>query len=51
MLDASAAVHLEEGLASVFSGRYEGEHWLGTFAIYAMTGAGAPCAETGPTAR
>jgi hypothetical protein len=24
----------------VFSGHYEGEHWLGTFAVYALTGVG-----------
>ncbi|MFN7732903.1 MAG: hypothetical protein ACK5OB_13435 [Pirellula sp.] len=24
----------------VFSGHYEGEHWLGTFAVYTMTDAG-----------
>ena len=41
-LRQSAEDHLAAGLTSVFSGLYEGEHWLGTFAIYAITGAGAP---------
>jgi hypothetical protein len=32
----SAALHLQAGLSYVFSGHYEGEHWLGTFAVHAM---------------
>lgn len=36
----SARAHREAGLAYVFSGHYEGEHWLGTFAAYAITGVG-----------
>jgi len=36
----SALAHREAGLAYVFSGHYEGEHWLGTFAVYAITGVG-----------
>ena len=37
-LDASSKEHLAAGLEYVFSGYYEGEHWLGTFAVYALTG-------------
>ena len=37
---ASAQAHRDAGLAYVFSGHYEGEHWLGTFAVYALTGVG-----------
>ena len=33
----SAADHLAAGLDYVFSGHYEGEHWLATFAIYGLT--------------
>ena len=36
----SAKSHLDAGLEYVFSGHYEGEHWLGTFAVYTMTGVG-----------
>jgi hypothetical protein len=36
-LRASADEHLEKGLEYVFSGHYEGEHWLATFAVYALT--------------
>ena len=36
----SAQAHLDAGLAYVFSGHYEGEHWLGTFAVYAITAVG-----------
>ena len=32
--------HLTKGLDYVFSGHYEGDHWLGTFAVYALTGTG-----------
>jgi hypothetical protein len=38
----SAQSHAEAGLKYVFSGHYEGEHWLGTFAIYLLTEAGIP---------
>ena len=47
MLAASAAAHCEAGLEHVFSGRYEGEHWLATFAAYLLTDAGI--ADTGIT--
>lgn len=33
----SADDHLAAGLDYVFSGHYEGEHWLATFAIYGLT--------------
>ena len=36
LLDA-AAHHLRAGLAHVQSGGYMGEHWLATFAVYALT--------------
>jgi lysophospholipase L1-like esterase len=39
-LEKAAAAHLDAGLRYVFSGHYEGEHWLGTFAIYALTHVG-----------
>ena len=32
----SAARHAEETLVHVASGRYEGEHWLASFAVYAL---------------
>jgi len=37
VLRHSAQEHLASGLAHVFSGHYEGEHWLATFAIYGLT--------------
>ena len=39
-LRKAAQEHAEAGLAYVFSGHYEGEHWLATFAVYALTGSG-----------
>ena len=39
-LQKVAAKHAEAGLGQVFSGHYEGEHWLGSFAIYLLTDAG-----------
>lgn len=39
LLDAAAA-HARAGLGYVFSGHYEGEHWLASFAIYLLTDAG-----------
>jgi hypothetical protein len=38
-LDQAAAAHAAAGLKYVFSGHYEGEHWLGTFAVYYLTDA------------
>jgi Protein of unknown function (DUF2891) len=39
-LEEAAAKHAEKGLGYVFSGHYEGEHWLATFAIYALSDVG-----------
>ncbi|MEB2314098.1 MAG: DUF2891 domain-containing protein [Sorangiineae bacterium] len=36
-LAESARVHLGAGLAQVTGEHYEGAHWLGTFALYALT--------------
>lgn len=36
----SAQAHEKAGLSYVFSGHYEGEHWLGTFAVYTLTRVG-----------
>jgi hypothetical protein len=38
-LRAAADRHLAAGLAHVASGDYMGEHWLATFAVYALEGA------------
>ncbi len=40
ILDAAAASHADRGYRYVFSGHYEGEHWLATFAVYLHTGLG-----------
>jgi len=37
VLTTSAKEHTKVGLSYVFSGQYEGEHWLGTFAVYSLT--------------
>lgn len=37
LLEDSAAKHAAKGFGYVFSGAYEGEHWLATFAIYLQT--------------
>lgn len=39
LLDA-AAKHAKAGLELVASGHYEGEHWLGSFAVYLLSGTG-----------
>jgi len=39
-LRAAARVHREKGLAAVTGTHYEGGHWLGTFAVYLVTGRG-----------
>jgi hypothetical protein len=39
-LRAAARVHREKGLAAVTGEHYEGGHWLGTFAVYLVTGRG-----------
>jgi hypothetical protein len=36
-LSKSLDAHTKAGLSYVFSGHYEGEHWLGTFAVYLLT--------------
>ena len=40
VLESAAEAHTAAGLRFVFSGHYEGEHWLATFAVYHLTGAG-----------
>jgi hypothetical protein len=40
VLRDAAARHAEAGYRYVFSGHYEGEHWLATFAVYLRTGVG-----------
>lgn len=40
ILKRSMAEHSKAGLDYVFSGHYEGEHWLATFAIYGLTDVG-----------
>ena len=39
-LQAAADEHELAGMRQVFSGTYEGEHWLGSFAVYLQTGVG-----------
>ena len=39
-LGAAVQVHAAAGLKHVFSGHYEGEHWLATFAVYHVTRTG-----------
>lgn len=34
-LQNAAQAHIQAGMQYVFSGHYEGEHWLGTFAVFA----------------
>lgn len=40
VLDRSVEAHTAAGLKYVFSGHYEGEHWLATFAVYRLTDVG-----------
>jgi hypothetical protein len=40
LLKKSIAAHAKTGYEYVFSGHYEGDHWLATFAIYLHTRAG-----------
>lgn len=40
VLEQSIKDHKAAGLEYVFSGHYEGEHWLATFAVYVLTGTG-----------
>ena len=39
-LERAEELHANAGLAQVFSGHYEGEHWLATFAVYYASRAG-----------
>ncbi|HAV64613.1 MAG TPA: DUF2891 domain-containing protein, partial [Verrucomicrobiales bacterium] len=39
-LEKSMTAHADEGLKYVFSGHYEGEHWLATFAVYYLSRSG-----------
>jgi len=41
-LRATAAAHRNSGLAAVTGAHYEGGHWLGSFAVYLVTGRGLP---------
>jgi hypothetical protein len=41
-LEAAAGAHETAGLQHIFSGHYEGEHWLATFAVYLVTQSGIP---------
>ena len=41
-LRATAAAHRDSGLAAVTGAHYEGGHWLGSFAVYLVTGRGLP---------
>jgi hypothetical protein len=40
ILKRSIVAHTQAGLDYVFSGHYEGEHWLATFAVYLLTETG-----------
>jgi hypothetical protein len=40
VLSEAADKHSEAGLALVATGHYEGEHWLGSFAVYLLSGTG-----------
>jgi len=39
-LRAAAKIHRDKGVAAVTGEHYEGGHWLGTFAVYLVTGRG-----------
>ena len=40
VLEASAGSHADAGRQWLATGHYEGDHWLGSFATYLLTGAG-----------
>ena len=42
MIRAAAEEHRRAGLAAVTGKHYEGGHWLGSFAVYLVTGRGIP---------
>ena len=39
---SAAAVHAKAGLDAISAENYPGSHWLGTFAVYLLTGRGLP---------
>jgi len=43
-LKATASAHFTQTLPAVTGEHYEGGHWLGTFAVYLLTGSGRPAA-------
>jgi hypothetical protein len=47
-LRGTAAAHRDSGLAAVTGAHYEGGHWLGSFAVYLVTGRGLPSSATVP---
>jgi hypothetical protein len=49
-LRAAADVHRASGLAAVTGEHYEGGHWLGSFAMYLVSGRGLPPAAPGSDA-
>ena len=44
-LMAAARSHSKAGMAGLTGEYYEGDHWLGTFAVYLETGRGLPPAD------
>ena len=44
VLDRAVERHCRAGPSYVFSGHYEGEHWLASFAVYLLTDAGRAAA-------
>jgi hypothetical protein len=46
-LRAAAAIHRDAGLRNVTGEHYEGGHWLGSFAVYLVTGRGLPAPAPG----
>lgn len=40
ILEKSAAAHAQAGLKDAVSGHYEGDHWLGSFAVYLLSSVG-----------
>ena len=40
VLEKAVETHARAGLSYVFSGHYEGEHWLASFAVYLLTDSG-----------
>ncbi len=46
-LRGAAASHRASGLAAVTGAHYEGGHWLGSFAVYLVTGRGLPTKQGG----